>query len=427
MRSIGLLLVSAVFLTVLSACSDIEEGFADSTPTAPAYRFEPDSRAILEPLQIESSRHPKVALRAAGRLFVLGVYTEDKVARLGLFDSRNGGDAFAPPLPLTEPGASVSSHGENSPSVLFGNNREMYVLWEQETEGEDTDLMFARSLDLGHRFDPPFPVTDKEVPSRNGFSSLSVAPNGDVYASWLDGRDGEETGGTSVYIAKSTDLGESFGRNIPVAEKVCDCCRPPVAFGNDGEVFVSWRHVFPGSIRDMVVATSRDGGETFDPPVRVSEDNWEIQGCPHSGPSLLQVGDRLYIAWFTGGGDAEPGIRLSWSEDGGASFGPPVYVSSGIVYANHPVLSEAFDGRVLLLFEGRAVSQEDEWGPVTAYLVEINDEGQVGEPTGVPGNGVSITYPALAGDNQGGVFVAWSEPNGKGGSQIVMSRGRRGR
>ena len=389
------------FLTALSACSDIEEGFADSTPTAPTYRFEPNSQAILEPLQIESSRHPKVALRAAGRLFVLGVYTEDNLSRLGLFDSRNGGDSFAPPLPLTEPGASVSSHGENSPSLVFGKNREMYVLWEQEAEGENMDLMFARSLDLGHRFDAPFPVTDKKVPSRNGFSSLSVAPNGDVYASWLDGRDGEETGGTSVYITKSTDLGESFGRNIRVAETVCDCCRPPVAFGSEGEVFVSWRHIFPGSIRDMVVATSRDGGETFDPPVRVSEDNWEIKGCPHSGPSLLQVRDRLYIAWFTGGGDAEPGIRLSWSDDGGASFAPAVYVSSGIVYANHPVLSQAFDGRVLLLFEGRAVSQEDEWGPVTAYIAEISHVGEVEEPTAVPGNGISITYSCVSGRQPG--------------------------
>ena len=130
MKNIGLLLVSVVFLTTLGACSDIEKGLADSTPTAPAYRFEPNSRAILEPLQIESSKHPKVALRAAGRLFVLGVYTEDKVSRLGLFSSSNGGDSFAPPVPLTEPGASVSSHGENSPSVLFGNAREMYVLWE---------------------------------------------------------------------------------------------------------------------------------------------------------------------------------------------------------------------------------------------------------------------------------------------------------
>ncbi len=429
MRNTDLLLVSAVFLTALSACSDIEEGFADSTATAPAYRFEPDSRAIFEPLQIESSRHPTVALRAAGRLFVLGVFTEDNLSRLGLSYSRDGGDSFTPPTFLTEPGVSVSSHGENSPSVLFGNAREMYVLWEQETEGGQPDLMFARSLDLGYRFDPPFQITDKKVPSRNGFSSLSVAPNGDVYAAWLDDRDGvdDPDPNTSVYIAKSTDLGASFGRNILVAPKVCDCCRPPVAFGNEGEVFVSWRHIFPGSIRDMVVATSRDGGETFDPPVRVAEDNWKIEGCPHSGPSLLQVEDRLYVAWFTGGGDAEPGIRLTWSDDGAASFAPAVYVSSGIVYANHPVLSQAFDGRVLLLFEGRAVGQEDEWGPVTAYVAEISDAGEVGELTAAPGNGVSITYPALAGDNQEGVFVAWTEANGQGGSQIVMSRGRRGR
>ncbi|MDA2935365.1 glycoside hydrolase, partial [Acidobacteria bacterium AH-259-D05] len=402
MRNSGLLLLSAVFLMALSACSDIEGGFDDSTPTAPPYRFEPNSRAVLEPLQIESSKHPKVALRAAGRLFVLGVYTEDNLSRLGLFSSRNGGDSFAPPVPLSEPGANLSSHGENSPSVVFGNAREMYVLWEQETEGEDTELMFARSLDLGHRFDKPFRVTDKEVPSRNGFSSLSVAPNGDVYASWLDGRDDDGSGGTSVYIAKSTDLGESFEPNIRVAEKVCECCRPPVAFGNDGEVFVSWRHVFEGNIRDMVVATSLDGGKAFAPPVRVAEDNWEIKGCPHSGPTLLQVGDRLYIAWFTGGGEAEPGIRLSWSDDGGASFAPAVSVSSGIVYANHPVLSQAFDARVLLVFEGRAVTEEDEWGPVTAYVVEINDKGEVGEPSVAPGNGVSITYPVAAGDNQKG-------------------------
>ena len=428
MKNIGLLLVSAVFLTALSACSDIEEGFADSTSTAPAYRFEPNSRAIFEPLQIESSRHPRVALRAAGRLFVMGVHTEDRVSRLGLSYSSNGGDSFTPPMFLTEPGVSVSSHGENNPSLVLGNARELYVLWEQETEGGEPDLMFRRSLDLGYRFDPPFKVTDKNVPSRNGFASLSIAPNGDLYAAWLDDRDGldDPDPNTSVYLAKSTDQGVSFGRNIRVAQKVCDCCRPPVAFGDEGEVFVSWRQIFPGSIRDMVVATSRDGGETFAPPVRVSEDNWQIKGCPHSGPSLLQVEDRLYIAWFTGGGDAEPGIRLSWSDDGAASFAPPVYVSSGIVYANHPVLSQSFDGRILLVFEGRAVSQEEEWGPVTAYVTEISDDGVVGTPTAVPGNGVSISYPALAGDHQKGVFVAWTEPNGKGGSQIVMSRGRRG-
>ena len=64
-------------------------------------------------------------------------------------------------------------------------------------------------------------------------------------------------------------------------------------------------------------------------------------------------------------------------------------------------MSQAFDGRVLLLFEGRAVSQEDEWGPVTAYIAEISHVGEVEEPTAVPGNGISITYACVSGRQPG--------------------------
>jgi hypothetical protein len=41
-----------------------------------------------------------------------------------------------------------------------------------------------------------------------------------------------------------------------------------------------------GEIRDMVVATSHDGGLTFDEPVRVSDDGCKINGLPDSGPSV---------------------------------------------------------------------------------------------------------------------------------------------
>jgi hypothetical protein len=36
----------------------------------------------------------------------------------------------------------------------------------------------------------------------------------------------------------------------------------------------------------MVVATSHDGGLTFDEPVRVSDDGCKINGLPDSGPSV---------------------------------------------------------------------------------------------------------------------------------------------
>jgi len=426
-RKTGLFILSALFLLSLSACSDIEGGFVDTTAPSlsdPGYRFEPEARAILEPLQLSSSRHPKVDMRASGGVYLLGVYKEGDSTRLGLFASHNGGDAFAPPTPINEPTVNVSSHGENSPSLDFGTLREAYVLFEQITHGEDTDLMFARSLNTGFWFEKPYKITDKEVPSSNAFSSMRVAPNGDIWAAWLDSRDDPEqtTGKAAVFIARSTDRGESFGDNIRLAPGVCPCCRPTFAFGDEGEVFVSWRQVFAGSIRDMVVATSRDGGETFEAPVRVADDNWHIEGCPHSGASIVYSGGRLYVAWFTAGSNAEPGVRFTWSDDAGRSFEPAVNASPGILFANHPMLTQIEGGGVLLTFQGRAVSAESKWSPVSPYLVTVGDGGELSLPMQVPSNGGSISYPVLTADNQGGVFVAWTEAT-RQGNQIVMSRG----
>ncbi len=197
-----------------------------------------------------------------------------------------------------------------------------------------------------------------------------------------------------------------------------------MAFGPEGEIYLSWRHVFENNSRDMVVAVSRDGGDSFGSPVRVAEDDWQIAGCPHTGSQLLQVEDRLYVAWFTAGNNREVGVQLTWSDDQAKSFAPPVYASEGVAYANHPMLTQADDGRLLLIFEGRSMGENDKWGPVSPFLVEIAAGGELTEPMAAPGNGVSITYPAVTGGNQGGVFVAWTEPTEEG-TQIVMARGKR--
>jgi hypothetical protein len=55
--------------------------------------------------------------------------------------------------------------------------------------------------------------------------------------------------------------------------------------------------------------SSADNGVTFAKPAILSKDNWQINGCPHSGPtSAVGAGSNL-IAWFSGTTDA-PGIRL---------------------------------------------------------------------------------------------------------------------
>jgi hypothetical protein len=396
------------------------------------YRFEAEPKIALS-AEGMSVRDPKLYLRTSN-LYALAVFkTAGGNSQLGLATSKDLGDTFEPPVMISEASASVSSHGENSPTLSF-NGTEFYALWEQSRPDGGSDLMFARSLRFGRSFEKPIRVTDKTTPSSNGFSYMSVAPNGDIYAVWLDGRErnagehggshGSSHGTSGVYLAKSTDRGASFGRNIRVAPNVCPCCRPTIAFGSTGKVFVAWRTVYDGDIRDMVVSTSSDGGATFSQPVRVAVDNWKINGCPHSGPSMSAKGDRLYITWFSEGDSSNSGIRLSWSDDSGKTFSQPVIASTGVVDANHPMLSLSEDGRLMIVFQARDAAEKDSWGSLRACVVEVSDSGAVSQPITIPGNRKSISYPAIVAGTVGRVFVAWTEGTEKGPA-VFLSRGRR--
>ncbi len=396
----------------------------EAPTTQPSYQFEAEPRAVLKESGAETSRHARLYLRASN-LYMLTVTGGRDGSRLTLSVSNDGGDSFEPPVMISEPGTSVSSHGENSPTLAI-NGIEFYALWEQNNEQGGTDLMFARSLRFGRQFDKPVRVTDKEKPSSNAFSYLGVAPNGDLYAVWLDGRDPKNTmpGTSHLYLAKSTDKGATWSKNVPVAKNVCPCCRPMLAFGEKGEVFLAWRGVVEGDIRDIWLATSTDGGATFTQPVRVAADNWKISGCPHSGASMAVKGKRLYVAWHSEGNGTNAGIRLAWSDDGGKSFARALIASGDIVDTNHPMLSMSEDGRLLMVFKGRDPRAKQGWGPIGAYLVEVNDDGTTSAPIAVPGNRKSISYPAVVAGTVGRVWIAWTETGEKGAS-VILTRARR--
>jgi hypothetical protein len=270
-------------------------------------------------------------------------------------------------------------------------------------------------------------VTDKTTPSGNAFSFLAVAPNGDLYAAWLDFRDPQHTapGTAHVYLTKSTDKGATWSKNIPVANNVCPCCRPAIAFGIGGEVFVAWRNVDTRDVRDMMLAVSSDNGASFGKPVLMANDNWKISGCPHTGPQLVVKGKRLYAAWHSEGDGANAGIRVAWSDDNGKTFSKTVVASGAVNDTNHPSLSLSEDGRLLLVFQGREPAEKDGWGPVRAFLTEIHDNGAVTAPFLIPGSRKTAQFPTVVAGTVGRVFVAWTETTDKG-VQVALSRGRKG-
>jgi BNR repeat-like domain len=379
-------------------------------PAAPGepVRFEARPRAVA------AGSFPQIGARVTGDLSLLTVKGGD----LWYLNSPDGGDSFPARVQVNETPHEVMAHGENVPILVLRSMRELYVAWQARAgKAEGSVLRLARSIDWGLTFSKPVPVDPGS--ETQGFYTMSVSPRGEVYVAWLDGRD--RAAGTGLYIARSTDHGLSFQKSVRVTSKVCPCCRPSLAFGDGATVYISWRGVAHGDIRDVQVASSADAGGTWSEPRGVAEDNWRLNGCPHSGASLALLGKRLFVAWHTVRQDSGQ-LFVAWSDDGGKTFSPRVNLRGTVLDANHPRLV-AHGGRIGVVFQGRDPAENTGWGKQNAYYREIDARGKLSELVKLGHLEGSANYPELLYGEPDLVFVAWHETSDTD-SRVVLIRGR---
>ena len=385
------------------------------------YEFQQAPYPLITPSGVAAARSARIASDwiASSNIYLLAILKTNDVPALALFNSEDGGDSFKPPIWVNENGTRVSSAGENSPAFTATSDW-LYAAW-----NEGRDLRFARSR-WGAPFQKPARVTDKTTDTSSAYPSIGVAPNGDVYVAWIDTRPQPESGNQqsySLYMARSTDQGATFGKNIRIARDICPCCRPTLAFGPNGETLVFWRHIYPGPIHDMTVVTTTDGGNTFSQPQRVAVDNWKIDGCPDSGPAAARSGNRVYVAWLTEASPEISGVRLTWSDDAGKTWAPAVKGSQGVLDANYPAMSAADDGRVVLVFQGRDPRQQAGWARTSIFAVNISRDGKLSPPVPVPGLTSAAHRPAVSAGTGGRVYVVWTGTTG-GKETVYLSRAR---
>jgi hypothetical protein len=376
--------------------------------------FEPAPRRIV------SGRDPQIAVRASGELFLV----KAEGGNLWLHISHDGGDSFEEGVRVNDVEGEVSSQAEASPLLVVRGMHEFYVLWQSRGAGA-TKLRFARSMDWGKSFSKAIDVDPQGIASQS-FFTMGVSPQGIVHVAWIDGRDRETIGGPAVYLARSSGHGGTFEKsvrvNLDAKAEVCPCCRPSIGFSKGGAVHVSWRAVFDNNVRDFVVASSADGGRTWGTAVRVAEDNWSINGCPHSGSSMATLRERLFITWYTIREDRSE-INLAYSDDGGRSFSSRQSLSGGLLDPNHPVLFAA-DDRIVSLFQARDARPDGVWGKIAAFYREVDRDGRLSAPVRVGQLAGSASYPTLAWEGPERLFVVWTESSAQGPG-IVMARGRR--
>jgi hypothetical protein len=363
---------------------------------------------------------PSMAI--AGRT-VVAVWTATKDGATNVFvaTSEDGGATFSEPRRVNDQDGDATANNEQPPRVTIrGSARALTVLWSKRNEGPQKTrrdaLRIARSSDGGRTFSPARFTHDPALSGARGWESLAASAGGTVHAVWLDGRDAErkiaEAAAHSGMAHKGQPPQDAYhGAIAPdghvvesvIATGVCFCCKTAVAVDARGTVYAAWRHIFPGSMRDIAFARSTDGGRRFDPLIRVSEDKWELNGCPEDGPTLaVDRAGVIHIAWATLVDEGEPQKALFYATSrDGMAFSPRVRIPvAGAATPGHPQLAVTPDGGAAIVWD------ELVEGVRRVSFTRVSRAGAF-RPVQILSADESASNPVIV-QSEGNLLVAWT-------------------
>ena len=348
--------------------------------------------------------------------------------------SRDGGRRFSAPVQVNTVAGQARVSGEMPPRVALvprtgAKDPDVVVVWTVKT-GNDWQLLQARSTDGGAHFGAASTVTGSEAPGARGWQAVDVDAQGKVHVLWLDHRDAAAAPMTHQHDANApkpdpterAKLSRLYyatlgGSARSVTSSVCYCCK--TALVHEGAwTFAAWRQVYPGSIRDIAFSATRDGGRTFTAPVKISDDRWQIDGCPDNGPTLaVDAKQQVHAVWPTveAGSDASALVLFYARSSNATTAKAPTFTprrklpTAGL--ASHPSVVMGPGDRPLIVWDEVVEGQR--------RLAAASLVGDRFAPLTIPGSGARF-YPAVAAV-PGGAVVAWVR-KGERGSSISAVR-----
>jgi hypothetical protein len=453
-------IVSTLSIVSMSLVSTAVMLMAAAVPASSVGSVSTDAAAVTLRVPDRANATPWIAASGDFAAVAWGASAAAKMFDVYVAVSRDGGRTFAAPAQVNTIAGEGRLGGELPPRVSLarrsgrapgtgdaaGVDPEVVVLW--NARGTVTSIKMSKSRDGGKTFDAPVALSSPDAAGDRGWPALTVDGRGTPHAIWVDHRGlaaaKRESGATHTHGSAASGTDRATHDGVAMAQKsglyyasprstttttsasasapaqadierkltagTCYCCKTALVTGRDDALYAAWRQVYPGNLRDIAFSVSRDRGRTFSAPVRVSEDGWEIHGCPDDGPAMT-VDKRgiVHVIWPTviGAGTDEPqGALFYASTSDGRTFTPRVRIPTlGSPKPSHPQIATDDRGRLIVAWDEILDGQR------TAVVRELHQSSPgrpvtFGEPLRLTTNEAS-TYPVLASTSRG-LLVAWT-------------------
>lgn len=280
------------------------------------------------------------------------------------------------------------------------------------------DLRVALKKGAG-QWSTPFIPHDDVSAAQHGFASMIPVEGRGLAVVWLDGRASDNEPTDKSPLADAMQLRAAFispngekTDDIALDLSTCSCCQTAAATTEDGALLVAYRDRSADEIRDISLVRYADGA--WSKPHPLSDDGWEISGCPVNGPALASRGSEVVAAWFTAANDT-PAVKVATSSDNGLTFGNAMRIDGGRA-AGRVDATILYDGSALVSWLEHTDNGE------TLMVCIVTAKG-CGAKMRVAENSVggSMNFPALSAAF-GGAYLAWTEPQADGSDNIRMVR-----
>lgn len=311
--------------------------------------------------------------------------------------SSDGGRTFTEKRKVVSSPA-LNTFAEMMPKLAYRADGSLVAVYVERQQMPDQKramkLLYSLSSDDGRHWSAPRMVHQDTTTGRvRGFFDLIGLADGQVAAVWLNDKPGRAHE-RSMNFAK-TLKDHTFGEEKILDESVCDCCRTNLLVDDKGQLHVFFRENMD-NVRDIHHLISADNGGRFTDAGVVYQDDWHVNGCPHTGPSSAQVGSVVLTTWFTGKSGSE-GVKVADTQG-------RLWASLEGSHVKHPQLAAA--GEVALL-TWEETSEQPADTPLTRVGYQFLRAGKpLGSPQYLNTAGVA-TYPVATGLSDGQFVIAY--------------------